>query len=84
MDTFASCARVPNLHVGVFAASDNQTLEGVPVAGLHIGTVVSERELLFGLLKIENFSCVIVGAGDEFETYKDPSEWRECFRASLS
>lgn len=68
MDTFASRARVPHLHVGVFATSNNQTLEGVPVAGLHIGTVVSEGELLFRLLKIEDLCCVIVGAGDEFET----------------
>lgn len=40
----------------------------MPVAGLHIGTVVSEGELLFRLLKIEDLSCIIVGAGDEFET----------------
>lgn len=68
MDTFTSRARVPHLHVGVFATSNNQTLEWVPIAGLHIGTVVSEGELLFRLLKIEDLCCVIVGAGDEFET----------------
>lgn len=64
----ASRSGVPNLDIVVFAASNAQRLERVPLAGFDVGSVVFESELVSGGRKVKNLGCAVVGARHELQT----------------
>ena len=66
MNTLSTRSRVPDLDQVVFAASQNQTFNRMPVTRLHITAMVAKFKLLHACREIKDLRCAVIRARDKF------------------